>query len=158
VGQYVIGAGTTRSSGYTAASTNITVIDQGVLGSTTVAQGFLDGFVTGSINNSGKVISNTATGAGVRFQAGGNVSNQSGASIGGGKGVYITGIAGTVINTGSIGASTNAFGDFGVRLNLGGSVTNNVNGVISGAYGGVDITGNTGTGTNSGNVIGSAVC
>jgi hypothetical protein len=83
----------------------------------------------GTVTNFGTIQSNSS-GAGVRFNIGGSVTNAISGLIEGGVGVEtgigvgtLAGAAGTVVNLGTIEASSSAFGA-GVDLLEGGSVTN----------------------------------
>ncbi len=83
------------------------------------------------------------------MSAGGTVTNQISGSITGARyGVDITGSPGTVTNLGTISSTGAAFGDFGIKLAAGGSVTNGASGsttaLITG-YGGIGGFGTSGT-------------
>jgi hypothetical protein len=81
------------------------------------------------------------------------ITNAAGASISGGtSAVFITGAAGTLINTGMI----NATGAAGVDIEAGGSITNAVGASISGGAFGVFLTGGAGTITNAGTISGGS--
>jgi len=80
--------------------------------------------------NSGKIETTGTTGDGIDFLAGGSVTNAVGGLIeGGSNGVFITGAAGTVTNSGTI------LGRYAVQLYEGGSVTNAGTGLIQGFAG-----------------------
>jgi len=87
----------------------------------------------------------------VILSGGGGVTNAAGGVISGSNGVYLRGVAGAVVNAGSINAAT---GD-GVALGAGGSVSNNAGGDISGHAVGVAVYGASGTVTNAGTISGS---
>ena len=89
------------------------------------------------------------SGSGVDLLAGGTVSNSTGAWIGGVYGVAIQGIAGTVVNAGTIDASA---GSAGIFLTHGGSVTNQAGGKILGGYG-ISTKGNAATVLNAGAIV-----
>jgi hypothetical protein len=78
-------------------------------------------------------------GRGVYLGAGGSITNQSSAVIGGYQGIYDKVGRLTVVNDGAIAGGTtgapNALGGLGILLQAGGSVTNQASGRISGYYG-----------------------
>jgi hypothetical protein len=79
-----------------------------------------------TVQNQGTVLNSAGVGNGISLAAGGYVGNNaSSALIQGYDGVYITGAAGTVVNSGTIAGSlvTGKF-SYGVRLDNGGTVTN----------------------------------
>jgi hypothetical protein len=139
VGVYITGAaGTVTNAG--------TIIDRANISSAGDAVILENG---GSvINNAGGIINGP-----VDLRDGGSVVNNAGGTISGtSDGVYVTGAAGTVTNSGAIIGDT----EYAVVLRDGGSVTNNAGGTISGNLDGVYVTGTAaGTVTNNGTIIGS---
>ncbi len=115
----------------------------------------------GTVSNSGLISGADAAthSAGVKLDAGGTVTNTttSAAISGAYTGVGIYGVAGTVINAGTI--SAGGVGGYAIALGQGGSVDNQaiggVQAVINGDLNGVAIHGDTGTVTNVGTIIGS---
>jgi hypothetical protein len=94
---------------------------------------------TGTVANTGSIVTTTLDGNGVELDQGGTVTNTGTGSIYGDySGVIINGGIGIVTNSGDIGAV--GLSGYGVDLEAGGTVTNT--GSIIGAYGGV-LTGNT---------------
>jgi uncharacterized protein with beta-barrel porin domain len=160
-GILLFGSGTVTNSGYLAGTTNFGVA-LGAGGSVTnqlggVISGYRQGIYVstnaGTVTNAGS-ITGTTRGPGVYLKAGGSVTNSVGGVItgggspifGGNYGVQVKNALGTVINYGSI---TGTYNQVGVKLEAGGSVTNQVGGVITG---GVNIY--LGTVINSGSVTG----
>jgi uncharacterized protein with beta-barrel porin domain len=160
-GILLFGSGTVTNSGYLAGTTNFGV-GLGAGGSVTnqlggVISGYREGIYVstnaGTVTNAGS-ITGTTRGPGVYLKAGGSVTNSVGGVItgggspifGGNYGVQVKNALGTVINYGSI---TGTYNQVGVKLEVGGSVTNQVGGVITG---GVNIY--LGTVINSGSVTG----
>jgi hypothetical protein len=81
----------------------------------------------GTVVNAGEIYGTAPLGFGVLLINGGSVTNQSGGTIAGARGVGALNDAATVVNAGSIG------GTLGVYLKAGGSVTNQSGGTISGS-------------------------
>jgi uncharacterized protein with beta-barrel porin domain len=110
----------------------------------------------GSVTNSGVITADGSLVAGVLMQDGGNLTNAAGAIVRvqglGSVGVYISGAAASVTNSGTI-TSLDAVG---VLLAHGGSVANGVTGNISGAGAGVYVNGSAGTVTNAGFIGGAS--
>ncbi|HEV8678629.1 MAG TPA: Hint domain-containing protein, partial [Stellaceae bacterium] len=112
----------------------------------------VEAFVSAAtVANSGAITG----GLGVAFFAGGSIDNQAGGSIqGAGDGVYVNGGGGTLTNAGTI-LST---GNFGIRINYGGSggsVDNATTaGLIEGGTG-IYIFGAAATVTNAGTILGT---
>ncbi|HEY7581575.1 MAG TPA: alkaline phosphatase family protein, partial [Acetobacteraceae bacterium] len=104
-----------------------------------------------TVTNSGNIAA--TVGDVIALHAGGSVTNAAGGTITGqgsyAAALYISGVAGTVTNTGSITGVP-----YAVDLVQGGTVTNNVGGNISSKRG-VNIQGATGFVTNSGSISGS---
>jgi hypothetical protein len=117
-----------------------------------------------TIQNGGSIAGSatSAFGAGVVLPAGGSVTNQSGATISGFAGIEGDSAAVTVVNAGSIAASTisvptgNGAVDagIGVFLDQGGDVTNQSSGIISGYHGIYDFYGTALTVVNAGRIVG----
>ncbi|HEY1933906.1 MAG TPA: calcium-binding protein [Acetobacteraceae bacterium] len=110
-----------------------------------------------ALNNAGSIVGTTTYG--VLLQHGGTVTNQTGDLIQGGKyGVLVNNAAGTVINSGSIGAlrpvgpGGSYVNPVGVDLTAGGAVTNLSGGIISGSLDGVRFANAV---VNGGTIIGS---
>jgi hypothetical protein len=99
----------------------------------------------GAVTNSGTIRGNSAGSAGVYLTVGGAVTNAvDGTIVGDGFGVFATGAAGTVANSGSISGAN------GVGLQVGGSLTNSVGGSIVGTSAGVSSHGAAATISNAG--------
>ena len=110
-----------------------------------------------SVFNSGSLIAPNATSSyGVSLGAGGYVDNETGGLIRSYFGIDISGVAGTVVNSGSISAGGTATIASGVYLRAGGLVTNAATAAITGDQAGVRIAGGAGTVMNSGTVAGAA--
>jgi hypothetical protein len=93
---------------------------------------------TGTVSNSGSIVTTTLDGNGVELDQGGTVSNTgTGTLYGDYSGVIITGGIGVVTNGGTIGAIGAA--GYGIDLEAGGTITNT--GSVIGSYGGL-VTGN----------------
>jgi Hint domain len=107
---------------------------------------------SGTVNNTGSIVTTTLDGNGVELDQGGTINNTGTGSIYGDySGVFVNGGAGIITNGGDIGA-IGASG-YAVYLGAGGTITNT--GSIIGSYGGV-LTGNTAaTLSNSGYVYGN---
>ncbi len=112
-----------------------------------------------TVNNSGIISAGGSAGGvastGIYLKGSNFVTNASTGSISGRRyGIYVTGAAGTVVNSGSISEllATSPFA--AVEFKDGGSVTNQASAHISGATG-IYVTGATGTVVNYGSVIGS---
>ncbi|MGO8914209.1 MAG: beta strand repeat-containing protein, partial [Bradyrhizobium sp.] len=106
---------------------------------------------SGTVTNSGSIISASASGAGVGLGSGGSITNNSGGSIsGGGFGVFATGASGTLSNSGSIS------GAHGVGFEAGGSITNAASASISGQVAGVFAQGGITTLSNAGSISATA--
>ncbi|MCW3475507.1 hypothetical protein OL599_13060 [Rhodovastum sp. RN2-1] len=105
----------------------------------------------GTLINSGSIVA--TAGDVIAFHSGGSVSNAAGASITGqgtqGAGIYISGGASTVTNSGTISGI-----DYAVDLAAGGNVVNNAGATIT-SHRGVNILGGTGTVNNSGSIAGT---
>ena len=101
-----------------------------------------------TIANDGTVAGG-GSGYGIDLRAGGTVTNAATARITGDIGVYISGAAGTVVNSGSIGGAS-----VGIALRAGGAVTNTGTATISGNIG-VYISGGAGTVINGGGIAAS---
>jgi hypothetical protein len=86
---------------------------------------------------------------GIVLDAGGSVTNQRGAAISGGDGIYGKNASATVVNGGGITAS-----GYGVFLDAGGSVTNQIGGTISGGVNGIVGKNATATVVNAGSIAG----
>ncbi len=101
-----------------------------------------------TIDIQGSITTTGSTAAGVNLQAGGSIANETGALISGAlDGIYATGAATGVTNTGSIAGATAA----GIELEAGGAVDNQLGGIITGVSVGVDISFG-GTVTNLGTI------
>jgi collagen type I/II/III/V/XI/XXIV/XXVII alpha len=137
-GIYLGGGGTVTNSG--------TGTIFGGIGGIDIAGG------TGTVNNTGSIVTTTLDGNGVELDQGGTVANSGTGSIYGDySGVFINGGIGIVTNGGDIGAI--GLSGYGVYLGAGGTITNT--GSVIGSYGGV-LTGNTAaTLSNSGYVYGA---
>jgi hypothetical protein len=135
----------------TVTATGTVKINSGVSGVAGVF-GSAGNAVPWTLSNYGTVQSIGNLGLGVSLLSGGSVTNTGTGTIqGSGVGVQIQSAAGTVTNTGTIqGTATD-----GVRLLLGGLVTNGVPGAfIKGSLNGVEINGTTGSVSNSGSISG----
>ncbi len=109
---------------------------------------------TGSwaIENAGGIAGTYTSGIGVFLKSGGSVTNGDTAYvIGGYRGVYIAGGAGSVLNESSVVGTLGA----GVKLVAGGSVTNTVRSTIVGGRRGVVISGGAGSVVNEGGIAGT---
>jgi hypothetical protein len=98
-------------------------------------------------------IADASNSFGIKFLAGGSVTNQSDGAISGYFGIYGEGGAVTVVNAGSISGSTGSFG-LGIGLSAGGSITNQSGGAISGG-GGILGEGGAVTVVNAGSIAGN---
>ena len=107
-----------------------------------------------SVINAGSIAGSASGGEGVNLHAGGNATNQSGASISGYQGIYDTGDALTVVNAGSIAGNATELSGKGVNLLAGGSVTNQSGARISG-YTGIYGKGDAVTVVNAGSIAGN---
>ena len=108
---------------------------------TVTSTGYIDNTGTGdaiygpntqawAVYNGGRIVATDPAGDGIDFENGGYVDN-AGTIKGGDDGIFITGAAGTVTNSGAIiGTSFE-----GIRLQDGGSVDNTGTGLISGPRG-----------------------
>jgi fibronectin-binding autotransporter adhesin len=179
-GSELLAVGVTNASGYgvtlqdspeTLAASSIVSTGGGVYATAASGQvistsGVVLGGTTGiniagggaALNNGGSIVGTTTYG--VLLQHGGTVTNQTGDIIQGGKyGVLVNNAAGTVINSGSIGAlrpvgpSGSYVDPVGVDLTAGGAVTNLSGGIISGSLDGVRFAN---TVVNAGTIIGSS--
>ena len=117
------------------------------------------GSVAGTVDNFGSVVSTAATtataGTGVYMQAGGIITNESGATIQAVRTAITfndtagtTASIGTVANYGTITSSNSV----AVSLSFGGTVSNAASGLIAGGGGGVYILGSAGTLSNFGTI------
>ena len=105
----------------------------------------------GTLTNSGSINAASASGAGVDFAGGGSITNNSGGAISGSAfGVFTSGVAGTLNNSGSIS------GSHGVGLEAGGSVTNAASASIAGQVAGVFAQGGAATLSNAGSIVATA--
>ncbi len=142
-------------SGYTFSSNSYGVTNLGTVQSTTDALDFNG--TNGTVANYGDLGGNatSSSDAGVWFAQGGLVTNASGATITGYRGVF-AGSSGTVavVNSGRISGKATGVQAFGVQSSTTGKVTNTTGGTITG-YTGIYF-GNNGTGTvtNYGAIIG----
>lgn len=104
-----------------------------------------------SLTNSGNIFATGVGGAGADLEGGGSVNNTAHGTISGSNyGIFLSGGAGSVTNSGVISGT----GKLGVDLAAGGSVTNAAGGVISGQVVGVSVYNGPGTVTNSGTISG----
>ena len=110
---------------------------------------------SGTVSNTGTILTTTLQGNGVALEAGGSVTNSGGGSIYGDfSGISVYGGAGFVTNGGAIGAV--GLNGYGVYLASGGTVTNTGTGSITGSYVGVSTAvGSTATVTNANYIYGS---
>jgi hypothetical protein len=108
---------------------------------------------TGTVSNTGTILTTTLQGNGVALEAGGTVTNGAGGSLYGDfSGISVYGGAGFVTNGGAIGAV--GLNGYGVYLAAGGTVTNT--GSITGSYVGVSTAaGSTATVTNANYIYGA---
>jgi len=116
----------------------------------------IEGMQANTVTNSGSVMSGFGTG--VLLDDGGMVTNDANALIHGDKyGVVVSGAAGTVVNLGSIDASSTIMSSFvGVDLGAGGTVTNTGSAAgITGRLDAVLIGGAAGYVTNEGTIAGN---
>ena len=88
----------------------------------------------GTITNAGSIVGSSAGASGIRLQAGGSISNAASGDIIAAFGVYISNVAATVSNSGTLRGTVNN----GVALSVGGSVTNAASGTIVGHYSAVN--------------------
>jgi fibronectin-binding autotransporter adhesin len=147
VGTASITGGVTSAIGVTGLSgTAWTLTNQGLVSETGAGSEGISFASNGSIINAG-VVSGAAIG--IRLNAGGLVSNQSGGTIGGVQGIYVRVGATTIVNSGSI--SGNVTSGSGIAINAGGSVTNLAGGTISGSYG-INVSSVAATVVNSGSI------
>ena len=106
----------------------------------------------GTIRNQTVFSNQTFVFGGVILGSGGSVNN-SGTILGGSNGVRVDGVAGTVLNTGSINSARTSGGGAAVNFRAGGSVTNG--GTITGAFDGIYVSGGTASVLNTGSVFSS---
>ena len=162
-GVFITGASGTVTNNSNISGTSQSGVDLGAGGSVTnAASATISGKVSGvfssgnraTVANSGSINATGGAGvygAGTDLEAGGTVTNTSGASISGNKfGVFVTGGTGSVTNTGAI------TGPYGIALEAGGSVVNNSGGSISGSTSAVFFSGGAGTITNAGVISAAA--
>ncbi len=103
----------------------------------------------GSLSNKGDISSTAANSAAADLELGGSVINFLGGSISGtAYGAFVAGAQGSVINSGSISATTY----YGVSLTAGGSVENDATGSIVGQTAGVNLSKQSATVVNSGSI------
>jgi hypothetical protein len=152
---------TTSGSLTNAAGASISGFNSGVFFGTASAGGTVtnSGTITATANIPPIITNGTVTtpgtyGTAIDMEAGGSITNKPGGSISGiGFGVFITGAAGTVANSGNITSTKYS----AVDLTHGGSVTNAAGASIVGGSNGVAFgtAGTAGTVTNSGNISAS---
>jgi predicted ribosome-associated RNA-binding protein Tma20 len=125
--------------------------DEGIFGDNAAVTVVNAGSIAANAPRSG----NTTNGDGVYLAAGGSVTNQSGGAISGEYGIYGRNAAVTVVNAGTITGSIagNATLGSGVRLLVGGNVTNQSGGAISGGSYGIF---NANAVVNAGTIAGNA--
>jgi hypothetical protein len=134
----------------TATTTNVTVTNDAG-GSISGGTSGIQLATSGTVTNSGNVGASASGGAGIYLSSGGTVINNAPGSVTGGSfGIFATGGAATVTNSGSI------TGPHGIGLQAGGSVTNNAGGSITGQAAGVSTTGAFATVDNAGSISATA--
>jgi hypothetical protein len=158
---WVLAGSNTFGSGVTVTETG-TLTDSGTLtnagtfiGATYGARLIASALLTNT--SGGRITGSYSTaGAGVYLEGGGSVTNQSGATIGGLRGVYSSkGAVVTVVNAGAILGNPTASAGAGVYLSVGGSVSNQSGGTITGNAGIVFGPTSNGTVIDSGTIIGT---
>jgi hypothetical protein len=165
IGVFISGTGTVVNDGSIAGTTRYGIDLRSGGSITNAASASIAGFMNGvnvsggagTVVNDGSIASTSTSFSygvvlsyGVILRAGGSVTNAASASIMGGitgKGVEISGAAGTVVNDGSIA--------HGVYLTSGGSVTNAASASITADGDGVVITGGGATVVNDGSIGGA---
>lgn len=91
---------------------------------------------SGTVTNTGSILTTTLQGNGVALENGGTVTNSgSGSLYGDFSGVSIYGGIGLVTNSATIGAI--GLNSYGIYLGAGGTVTNTAGGSVIGSYGGI---------------------
>ena len=157
------------------ASTAVELFGAGTVTNNGTMQGsgaIVVGLASLTVGNTGIILS-TGTGAAVSLSQGGFVSNSSTGTISGGRGVAITNLAGSLINSGTIaahagiavsmatgtllnfGVITAAGTNAGIYIHATGAVANLAGGTISGGRGLLFAGGYSDTVFNSGTIIGS---
>lgn len=109
---------------------------------------------TGLVVNDRLIQGNTASsiGSAVYLDQGGRVTSRATGTIQGRDGVFVAGLAGTIVNAGILSGSSGA----GANLRAGGTVTNQAGGTING-YRGVAIGTGAGVVTNAGTILSTGV-
>src|SRR6185437_7835571 len=124
---HTIGSGIVISAEYvipSGAGAGFTLVNYGVIADMAGTDGVVANPSSPSILNHNGIAGNPSTGRGIVLLAGGFVSNATAGIIYGATGVYATGAAAKVVNSGKILAQNTTGGHDGVTLNAGGTVFN----------------------------------